>query len=67
MLSAAEFWKNECLVSDGSVLSPGRSLWTLPLADEVSFRNTKKRQNSTKRQTVWNLYRGDLYDNPEQD
>ena len=35
ILSAAETWMGECLVRDGSVFNPGRTLWTASLVDEV--------------------------------
>lgn len=35
ILSAASRWIQECLIQDGSVFTPGQSLWTAPIVDEV--------------------------------
>ena len=35
ILAATEFWMGECLLRDGSVFTPGKSLWTSSLVEEV--------------------------------
>jgi hypothetical protein len=35
ILSAANLWISDCLIQDGSVFSTDKSLWTLPLVDEI--------------------------------
>jgi hypothetical protein len=36
IISAAQMWMNECLVSDGSAFFPGQSLWTESLVNEAA-------------------------------